>query len=145
MKTHDQSFIEVLKQLIVIATPMKQFNGYPPCPWLAIGLAKAKIIIEKGSDPLFDTQRARQLIKHKWGVVFYYEHTVNSQDLEKAYRECDTNPDYPYTVLYMHEAVGDNPQGVKLTGKHPLLIVKDSDMLQYARDNLPPNYPYDRK
>ena len=146
MKQFDPAFIEVMKQLILIATPMKNFNGYPPCPWLALGLGKAKVLIERGSTPTYDTDRAQQTLRQTplWGIVYYYDETLHHQDLEKAYRECDTNPDYPHTVLYMHRAVADNPRGVQLAGKHPLLIVQDSDMLNYARDNLPPDYPYKR-
>ena len=143
---YDPRFLEVMKQLILIATPMPNFNGYPPCPWLAVGLSRAKIVIEAGSTPVYDTQRALKHFTSKplWGIVYYYDETLHHQDLEKAYHECDNNPDYPHTVLYIHRAVADNPRGVQLAGKHPLLIVQDSDMLNYARDNLPPNYPYNR-
>jgi len=147
MRQVDPGFIEVMKQLILIATPMKQFNGYPPCPWLALGLGKAKIVIERGSTPLHDVERA-QVAMHPtplWGIVYYYDESLEYQDLEKASHECDNNPDYPHTVLYMHKDVSTRPQGVQLAGKHPLLIVQDSDMLNYARDNLPSHYPYKRK
>ena len=40
-----KDYVEVLQQLLHIATPKREFNGHAPCPWLAIGITSGKVSI----------------------------------------------------------------------------------------------------
>ena len=46
-------------------------------------------------------------------------------------------------ILYMHPKGAPKPMGVKLSGKFPLLIVQNKKILEAARNNLPPDYPFE--
>ena len=45
-------------------------------------------------------------------------------------------------VLYMHNDDSTEPMNLKLCGKYPLLIVQNKKMLESARRQMPPDYPY---
>ena len=131
---------KVLEQICNIAVPSPNFNNLPPCPFLAKAMATNKVSIQQGIIPAEDVKRGRKLIEDKqWAVVYWYPPNTEAELLELT---CDVHTDMEVTCLYMHRAHSTKPMGMELTGKYPLLIVQSTPLLETARKNLPPNYPY---
>ncbi len=134
-----KDYVEVLQQLLRIATPKREFNGHAPCPWLAIGITSGKVSIERGSEPTVDVDKAKQHNKTRWATAYWYQPTMKAKELELT---CKIMSDDEITVLYMHDDDSTDPLNVKLCGKYPILIVQNKKMLDTARQQLPPDYPY---
>ena len=136
----DKDYVQVLEQLLVIALPSKKFNGHPPCPYLARGLSTGKVVIERGIDPTTDVRRAEQHNTTRWATAYWYNDDITAEKLELV---CKVSETEELEVLYMHPKGAPKPMGVKLSGKFPLLIVQNKKVLEAARNNLPPDYPFE--
>ena len=130
----------VLKQLLFIALPHKKFNGYAPCPWLAKGLSTGKVLVERGVDPTADVRKAEQHNNERWATCYWYQKTMTAETLETV---CKVMCNDDIEILYMHPKGAPKPMGVKLSGEYPLLVVQNKKLLEQARANLPPDYPFD--
>jgi hypothetical protein len=134
-------YVEVLQQLLNIATPSKQFNGHAPCPWLAIGLSTGKVSIERGTgEPIEDVKKIIEQTNYKlWATCYWYQPDMTAKELDLT---CKIMSNNNITCLYMHLDDAKDTMGQKLCGKYPMLIVQSKSILDSARNNLPPDYPY---
>ena len=132
-------YIEVLKQIINIATPSKHFNNHAPCPWLAIGISTGKVAIERGRIPTNDGDSAKKFNNTRWATAYWYQPIMKAAELDLT---CRAMSNSEITCLYMHKDDATDPMGQKLTGKYPLLIVQNTKLLESARRQMPPDYPY---
>lgn len=137
----NDEYIEVLQQLLVIATPSPHFNGHAPCPWLARGLATGRVVIERGTEPCQDIASAEKENHSRWATAYWYPPKTKQKELELA---CEIMANSDIECLYMHsENNPPKPMGMDLSGKYPLVIVQNRSLLEHARNNLPPDYPFE--
>ena len=136
----EDDYQAVLKQLLFIALPNKKFNGHAPCPWLARGLSTGKVTVERGVDPWQDVLQAEKHNDTRWATCYWYPKTMKADTLEGV---CHATCNQSIEVLYMHPRGAPKPMGVTLSGEYPLLVVQNRKLLEQARANLPPDYPFE--